>query len=146
MLWGIRYLTDWRDYWDWDDWDNWSDDTPLRFDTQNDADKYIMDMCIDEFVKGFDRFERSLPKRYLRAELRRMRIEALENAGLINHPFSFKDDIHPVVGIGGMYGRPSFTRDKYKSVPDSEMDDPVEDHGGESPFSWKYSKWNTHGR
>jgi hypothetical protein len=145
MLWGIKYLTDWRDYWDWDDWEHWDGDpTPIRFDTQEDADK---DMCIREFVEAFDRYERTLPRLWLNGELRRMRVEALENAGLINHPYESKGKgvFSPIISYGAMYRKPVFNRDKYKSVPDAEMDEPTAHYEGYAEENWKYSKWNTNG-
>jgi hypothetical protein len=145
MKWGIKYLTDWRDYWDWDDWDNWQDDTPIRFDSQEEADKYIMDMCIDSFVKKFDEYERSLSRGWLNSELYRMRQEALENAGLINHPFKSKNEFYPLIGTGGVKRKPAFNRDKFKSVPDSEMSEPVERPEDMSDLDWKYAKWNPNG-
>jgi len=148
MKWGIQYLTDWRDYWDWDDWDDWQDDTPIRFDTQEEADKYIMDMCIKEFVEAFDRYERTLPRLWLNSELRRMRVEALENAGLLNHPYESKRNgvLSPIVSYGSMYRKPTFNRNNYKSVPDNEMNDSVECYDPDDKWGWPYSKWNTHGR
>jgi hypothetical protein len=145
MKWGIKYLTDWRDYWDWDDWDNWQDDTPIRFDTQEEADKYIMDMCIDEFVKEFDRYEHTLPRKWLRSELRRMRAEVLENAGLVNHPFAGKNDLYPLHSIASAIRKPVFRGDKFKSVPDNEMSEPVERPEDMSDLDWKYNKWNPNG-
>ncbi len=143
MKWGVQCFSDWRDYDHWDDIDyayDWKE--PLRFDSKEDADVWIMNRAINEFVKEFDAWERTLSRKWLSDELYRMRKQALVDAGLWDHPFTINNQMRPLVGMAHGYQKPRFKINQYRSVPDNEMDNPTMRYPDTDDFDWKYSAWN----